>query len=235
MKIDSQELIKKYGNAVKLYDTTFAKMFLSGNTLIKKYKLETDVYSRLDLDVFNVLSKLKSTSFIKLNECFTENVVLPTGEEIEILNGYTSEFLRKKITKMIDMPIDYTLETLYEFKRIVEFLNENSVVIVDECAANCIVSKNGLVIVDPDFFKHDDNAYNYNLSHINTYIESTWSKEYGIYNLRDKNKLHSLFYDKNVDNYYDVMKERMDEDTPRKVIEKTLKKSNDSNKSTCYF
>lgn len=233
MILSGNEFISKYGKASKLCESTFAKMYINEGTLIKKYRAEADYYSRLDLDVFNKLCELDSPCFINLKDCYTSTVTMPRdGKEKEVINAYTSDFIRKKITKTIDMPMEYTLETLYEFKKIVEFLNNNSIVIVDECAKNCIVSKNGIVIVDPDFFKLDSLAYKFNLSHINTYIIDLWCNEYGIYDLGGYRDLEKLFYKKSTEDYYEVMKERLDEKTPREVIKKHLKKCIVNDKST---
>jgi 5-methylthioribose kinase len=127
---------------------------------------------------------------------------------------------------MIDMPMDYTINTLYEFDKIIKFLNKEKILIGDSHAGNVIITDDNLVIIDPDYYEFNDKASRRNRELINFYITDLWAIEYGLYNYFDKKALNDILYKGYMQDYLKENIKRLDEKTPRDLIEKTLRKRN---------
>lgn len=209
-------------------DTHFSTLYLRGNELIKVYDdSKAPSYERISERVFNNLTSINSEAFLNLRKCYSAKVQLMEEYPEEVVTAYTYDYIKSIDNKMIDMPMDYTIETLYRFRELVELLNLRRIEIRDAHAKNVVRTENGLVIIDPDRYISSPEAYHNNLRKINEYIIDLWGDEFGLEeeNLQ-RDDIKNLFFNDDVDAYIDVMKSRLNEKTPRDLIEKTLRKRN---------
>ena len=98
------------------------------------------------------------------------------------------------------------------------------VAIRDAHGENVLVTENGLVVIDPDMYYSSPEVHNTNLQNVNEYIVDLWGDEYGLSygDKENRNKIRELFYYTDVDSYIDMMIPRLNEKTPRDLIEKVL-------------
>ena len=149
-------IIKNKGSILELdvpmyKDTHFSTLYLRGNELIKVYDdSKAPSYERISERVFNNLTSINSEAFLNLRKCYSAKVQLMEEYPEDVVTAYTYDYIKSIDNKMIDMPMDYTIETLYRFRELVELLNLRRIEIRDAHAKNVVRTENGLVIIDPD-------------------------------------------------------------------------------------
>ena len=201
----------KANKTVKFMDTHFATIYLNGDKAIKVYDDNVKSDERITERVFNKLSDIDSDAFINLHNYSTDDIFL-NGYRETVVSAYSYDFIKKISSKMIDMPMDYTIETLYKFRNLVELLNMHRIAICDAHGLNVVPGENGLVIIDPDRYFLAPDAHAYNLESINYYIADLWGDEYGFFDDDpDREKIKDLFYSDDLYHYIEVMKSRLDE------------------------
>ena len=70
----------------------------------------------------------------------------------KIVRAYSYKYIEESPIKSIDLPIEYSLRSLYELNKFIKELNKRGIQIVDAHGSNCIPSKNNIVIIDPDSY-----------------------------------------------------------------------------------
>lgn len=228
--IQNKNSIITFDNAVQIKTPhSFRKpsqIYKVGDKIIKRYKDGEDDYVRLQKEVFDILKKSNLPAFMKLRDVYTEDVQLFVDDDFkEMITAYSYDYIETINKKMIDLPMEYTLSSMCELKKLVEFLNNNNVLIGDSSAANCLVTEDNLVVIDPDYFEINDKCEEENLKEINHYISDLWCEEYGLKSMDDIRLISKQFYDKNIDLYLYKMNMRLTEETPREFITKTLQKN----------
>ena len=232
--------IKENGQLVTLKkdelipDPSISALYKKNDKIYKMfYNLEYNYSSRLDKEVFDFLKDTNFKAFMNLDKTFSyKNGVYVENDNCEVIDGYSYDYIERQDTKMIDLPMGYTLRSMGELVRFVQYLNQSGIAIVDPHSKNCIVGKDNLVIIDPDYFELDNYAFERNLNEMNSYLSDLWCDEYGIKDLYDRQYVHKLFYNENIDSYLYKMNLLLDEETPREFLDgikrlnkyKTIKK-----------
>lgn len=215
---------KRIGNYVEFKDSNFATLYLKDNEVLKVYDSTIRSDFRLSEKMFDELSSLKSKAFLNLRDCYMDDINIE-GYTENVVSAYSYDFIEKMSTKMIDMPMEYTIESLYRFKNLVELLNMHRIMICDAHSLNVIPNENGLVIIDPDRYYFAPDAHAYNLYKINEYISDLWGDEYGLFDDDpERDKIKNLFYSDDLFHYLEVMQSRLNEKTPRDLLDKVYRK-----------
>ena len=205
-----------------------ADVYKLDDLAVKVYNTTSYSCCNIDVDIFEGLRDIKLPGFIDLVDystvtCRKDNSYSKKKsfnvEEKEVINAYSSKLINKSNEKMIDKPIDYTLETLYEFKRVVEELNKRNILISDSHEENVIVSDSNLVIIDPDLYRHHDSPDKMNLKRIKEYISSLWISEYGANNINNVSYIPDYFAGSDLDTCIENIKVRAKVKTPRELID----------------
>lgn len=223
MEIYDSGKIIEFENAL-LYDEGFyGEVYKDGDLMIKKYMSErSDYYDRLSPAMFDILSSISSPAFINLIDSFKTKVRLfPDDYDIDMLTGYTSEFIATRKGAMVDLPMEYTLNTLYEFRKLLKILNDNNILIADTNRNNSIVGFDNLVIIDPDSYEFNEISCEIekeNMESINRYLLSKWVAEMPITDKAVFEKISKELFDYEEGDYLDVMSKRLRGKTPRDVI-----------------
>ncbi len=208
-------------------NSDISHLYIDGNKVIKVYNEDINDFNRLDKDIFDKLSKLDSKAFLKLRDYYGVNVKrIIDDKEIPMTTAYSYDYVNRKDKFMIDMPMDYTINTLYEFDKIVKYLNDEKILIGDSHAGNVVISDNNLVIIDPDYYEFSNFAKRRNRELINFYITDLWCLEAGLSNYFDRKAVTDILYKGYMQDYLKENIKRLDEKTPRDLIEKTLRKRN---------
>ena len=164
---------------------------------IKRY-FDDCFTKRINGDVFDKLQDINNIDFINL---LSKKVIQRNGGEM--IDSYTYKYIESIDDLMIDLPMEYTLETLNEYKKILDKLNKFKISIEDAYEDNAVLSKNGLVIIDPDsykFFKGEDfsELVKHNKENILYYISNLWIEEYILkHKLKRNAKTYNLLIELN--------------------------------------
>ena len=208
------------GNAIKCNDI-----------VIKRY-FDDCFINRIYGDVFDKLKTIDNDCFIKLLD---KKMTTIHGEEK--VQEYTYKYINKLNDLMIDLPMEYTYETLHQYQLILQKLNKLKISIFDANEDNAIVSNNGLVIIDPDLYSFDKSDYikglkDHNKEYITLYISELWREEFilkhGKKYLKElyvKNNPFEYLFKNNDGNIDENLKDRLNAKTPDELLYKLVKKN----------
>ena len=225
MEIENNNSFISFDNAKKEHFGSCSEIYVQDDLAIKKYYDDKcpKYFGRLDKNVFETLKTIDSNSFIKLIDYYSKEDYVGNDYQ-EVLTGYTYKYVNEINQLMIDMPMGYTLNTLYEFRLLLEYLNGNHLIVREANARNVVKSEKNLVIIDPDSYCFDDVNYKDNLKMLNNYVSKLWFQEYGSYSFDDYQKIAELFNYKDSDTYLKEMYEKLKGDTPRDLLDKVFDK-----------
>jgi hypothetical protein len=147
-----------------------AQVYKDGNLSYKEYM--DDCYSRIKREVFESLKDINHPNFIKLRDLYHID---------DKVMGYSYDYVKSSDNLMIDMPIEYTYQNLYQLKSLLNELNKRKILIDDENYNNVIVGNDSLVIIDPDMYRiHNSEDYvrRENTSLLIGYLTTLWGEEY---------------------------------------------------------
>ncbi len=208
-----------FDNANLLCVSNFGFIYRDGNLTIKKYNDEdlSDYDLRITEDVFNAVKGVDSKALLHLRDCYSDLLNLyedPDYDEVGV-TGYTYDFIEEDNEPMIDKPMEYTLNSIHELDILVKELNKRRILLEDPKPGNSLVTKDNLVIIDPDLFEinQNDSELRNNYSVVNKYIALKWARENSIIDEYEFNCLKRMLFD-DFDNdfntdYYNSMKKRL--------------------------
>ena len=205
-----------------------ADTYRVGNTTLKIY--HEDCYNdRISDEVFDSLKGINNASFIKLRD--------KKYSKKDVIKQYYYDYIEKIDKLMIDLPMDYTYESIIKLQELLNKLNELRIYIEDANEDNVIVSNNNIVVIDPDLYKKYKGESlrllkAHNRDFIISYITSLWASEYVFKHgskyskllLKDINPLDKLFIS---DDSYDIdscIEKGFDCNTPDELITKLIRK-----------
>ena len=147
-----------------------AYVYKNGSLSYKEYM--DGCYNRIKREVFESLKDIDHPNFIKLRDLYHID---------DKVMGYSYDYVNQSDKLMIDMPIDYTYQTLYQLRSLLSELSKRKILIDDENYNNVIVGNDSLVIIDPDMYrchKSEDYVKRENISLIMGYLTTLWGEEY---------------------------------------------------------
>ena len=218
-----------FDNADLLCVSNFGFIYRDGNLTIKKYNDEdlSDYALRITEDIFNEVKDVDSKALLHLRDCYSDLLnIYDDYDYNEVgVTGYTYDFIEEDSEPMIDKPMYYTLNSIHELDLLVKEFNKRRILLEDPKAGNSIVTKDNLVIIDPDLFElnQSDIELRNNYLVANRYIAYKWAREYSIIDEGEFNALKNMLCrysdsDFNTD-YYGSMKRRLLKyKTPREYL-----------------
>ncbi len=209
-----------------------AEVYKYDDLAIKVYDDASFDCKNIQIDIFEDLRDIDLPGFIKLvdydtvtcqKERFYKKRREYSVEEKEVIYAYSSKYIEKSNEKMIDKPIDYTLESLYEYKKLLEELNKRKILISDMHEENIIVSDSNAVIIDPDLFRYHPSPEKMNVKRIKDYIIYLWCNEYGLDSINSWYTIPEYFGGPDLDTCINNIKTKAKVKTPRELMDKDLK------------
>lgn len=206
----------------------FGSVYRYDDIVIKKYFRNYATGGHIKEDIFYTLKDINSKTFMDLIDCSittVESKGLDYGKKV--IRAYSSKYVKKSNKKSIDMPMDYTINSIYEMFKLIKIFNELGIRIEDTFGDNLIVTDENIVIIDPDFYSFDKRLdIMKNLEGLNRYISELWCNEYGISQEDEvaRFNMNKFFYKESYENYMKEMCKILNEKTPRDIIKKTLHK-----------
>ena len=135
-----------------------ARIYRCDDVILKKYYDSTERIIRLDIDVFKFLKTIDSPFFIKLYDAYIngnyKDFILSFIHLFDFrIDAYTAKYYEESDIDPILYTKSYLLESFYEIEKVIDYLSKNRIAINDLKSDNTVVTKNGIVLVDPDLFK----------------------------------------------------------------------------------
>ena len=128
--------------------------------ILKKYWYCTEY--AINEDVFNKLCIIDNNHFIKLYELFTiisddeydeKFAKYKQGKINFSLAGYTAKYYQPDFINPLLEKSAYLINSIEGLKELVDILSNSKIMMDDTKIKNTIIQKNGIVIIDPDYYK----------------------------------------------------------------------------------
>ena len=155
LNINIDELERINANKV-----TNAFIYRYRDIILKKYWYCTE-YAISD-DVFDKLCIMDNEHFIKLYELFTiisddeyeeKYAKYQQGKRFFCKDGYTAKYYQPDSINPVLEHSDYLIKNIEGLKELVDTLSNSRIVMTDTKVENTIIKSNGIVIIDPDYYK----------------------------------------------------------------------------------
>ncbi|MBO4245388.1 MAG: hypothetical protein J5892_01455 [Bacilli bacterium] len=217
-------------NLEKIGEGYHSVVFKYEDIAIKVYHSTTyNSIGNINLELFEKLKEIQSKAFMELIDysiilckdeyCLSGNL----HPKRRLIRAYSYKYLPKLPIKSIDMPIDYSLKSIYELKKFMLELNKKGIKIRDAHSENCIPTSDNIVIIDPDdYVLTNQDVTDNNISEIREYLFDLWLEEYGLNNHEQKNKLIDIFNDYDIEKDVERVSHEFKAKTPRKILDRCL-------------
>lgn len=134
-----------------------ASIFLSDNTIVKKYYNHTPAHFRISTEIFDILKKINNKHFIELYEiyCQIAPILLPLHQKGIIpftVSAYTAKYYINENINILYEPTDYIISNLEEIEKLIDIFSNNQIITRDLTKANTIINSQGIILIDPDLF-----------------------------------------------------------------------------------
>lgn len=139
---------------------TNAFIYRYRDIILKKYWYCTE-YAISD-DVFDKLCTIDNEHFIKLYELFTiisddeyeeKHAKYQQGKRFFCKDGYTAKYYQPDSINPVLEQSDYLVKSMEGLKELVDILSNSRIMMTDTKIGNTIIQSNGIVIIDPDYYK----------------------------------------------------------------------------------
>lgn len=147
----------KLNNMKYLNHGECAKVLCNEEIVLKKYYSETSLHFRLNEEMFDIFKSINNNHFIELFEIYSnfnffELYMNKAGILSFIVDAYTSRYYPDDSVNVLFEQKDYILDNFRELELLFEIFTENMICADDVKRDNTIMSKNSIIIIDPDLF-----------------------------------------------------------------------------------
>ena len=145
------------GNMEYLGSGEFGKVSHNKDIILKEYFSRVSPEWRISLDLFDILKTIDNPHFIKLFDVYTELKFFDVLKAIVnsskfYVDAYTAKYYADNSVNVLWESKDYLLDNFRELELLFEIFSKNKIRTCDVKLSNSIVGKDGIVIIDPDFF-----------------------------------------------------------------------------------
>ena len=138
-------------------------IFRYNDIILKKYWWYTDY--AIDEEVFELLSNVNNKHLIKLYDMFIiiddvdyfkEYNKFLSGKYSSFIDGYTAKYYQNDIDNPLLEKTHFLLQNIEELKELFDIIAKKHIVMKDVKVENSIIRKEGIVIIDPDYYEFSD-------------------------------------------------------------------------------
>ena len=147
LNLDKMEYLNSGNCALVIHDS---------NIIFKEYFSKTVWKNRITPGLFNDLKGVNNPHFIKLYDyyfkCCYFDLKYRLKDEFLKIDAYSAKYYDYNSVNILLENKDYILDNFYELELLFDFFTNEEIIINDMSRRNSILGKNGIVIIDPDFF-----------------------------------------------------------------------------------
>ena len=134
-----------------------AKVFYNKEIIFKEYYSKTRLNCRLSEKMFDILKKINNPHFIELFDIYSDfDFIELLKNKLKILpfivDAYTAKYYPDDSINVLFEHKDYILDNFKELEVLFRIFSENMICTDDIKKDNTVISKDGIVIIDPDLF-----------------------------------------------------------------------------------
>lgn len=158
---------------VKLTDMEYltsgscARIFHNQEIIFKQYISGTLLHCKLSEKMFDILAQINNPHFIELFDIYSYFNFNKLSENKKdtlpfIVDAYTAKYYPDDSINVLFEHKDYILDNFRELEKLFRIFSENRIYTDDIRRANSVIGKDGIVIIDPDFFYQPEYLYSSN-------------------------------------------------------------------------
>ena len=140
---------------------TCGKVYRYNDIAVKIYDLDTPNHIRLKPEKFDKLKNINNPHFIKLYNIYARKIIPFRINHNFITSIYTSKYYEPDKQSIIEKPIDYFLDNLFEIEKLLDYLTSIHILTDDLRYHNVILQENEIVLIDPDTFNYYTDSQDY--------------------------------------------------------------------------
>ena len=203
-----------------------AKVYKRDHEVFKLYKHDTKYNYFLSKKMFKTIKKLNLSTIVSLYDYYYYYDDFFSRHSL--IDGYSMGYVEKDKSLVIDKPTDYLLYIANKFDETVEILTTNNVLIRDPHYGNIVFGKEAATLIDVDTYEFCHLVSHQDLKQENQRAILDILSSQLIHELRTDNpdeylfvsKYLSLFTPDTNKSIKEIIKETINENTPRKSIGK---------------
>ncbi len=136
-----------------------AQVFYNDDIIFKEYFSESEC--RLKPKMFDILKTVNNKHFIELYEIYSDFDIkelceYKTNKREFIVDAYTAKYYSDDSVNPLYESTDYILDNFYELGLLFDLFTDNLIVVNDVKRENTRLSREGIVIIDPDSFSKEE-------------------------------------------------------------------------------
>lgn len=134
-----------------------ANVYYNQDIIFKEYFPKTPIGCRISEEMFDILKTIIHPCFLNLFDIygdfrFSESI----KQEVFQVNSYTGKYYQDDYVNVLEECKDYILDNFRQLEKLIEIFTDNGIAIYDVKRDNIILRRNGMVMIDPDFFYKAD-------------------------------------------------------------------------------
>lgn len=141
-----------------------AEVFYDSEFIFKRYFTSTDKNLRMTSSSFDFLKSVNNPHFVQLYDIYTEYSLFEffrskfKGIPFKI-DAYTAKYYPDDSVNILHENKNYILDNFRELEALFDIFSNENVLVHDASRKNAILSKNGIVLIDPDLFLVNPDLY----------------------------------------------------------------------------
>lgn len=140
-------------------------VYKCGNQCIKLYNQTMNMsWNRLSKVMYKKLKAIPNPSLVNITD------ILYKEKQDYIVNGYIMDYYQKTDDDILEYPTEYLLRNAHNFLEISANCSSKKIKLLDIRMANVLITKNNLVLIDPDKWEIKGNLDYFELEKINSSI-----------------------------------------------------------------
>lgn len=134
-----------------------AKILYNKDIIFKEYYSETAPSCKLSPKMFDMLKQINNPHFIELFDIYSDfDFIELVKNKMELLpfivDAYTAKYYPDNSVNALYEQKDYILDNFRELEILFDIFSQNKICTDDIKKSNTIISKTGIIIIDPDLF-----------------------------------------------------------------------------------
>lgn len=137
----------------------FGKIYRNNVIVLKKYYDSIPECFKIQKAIFDILKDIDSANFIKLYNAYMEDKQHSKNSRMKnkfLIDAYTAKYYQKDYISPALVDKEYILENFNEMEKICKIFQDYSISLHDVKIENTILTKDSIVIIDPDLFTFSD-------------------------------------------------------------------------------
>jgi len=184
------------------YESRTADIYQINSELLLKIIFSQFSLDLMNPEIFNIIQMLRNKNFCKIDKLLYDYE--------RQFKAYTMKYYDSDIEDILDIPIEYTLESFNSIQQMGKKLTERNIYMRDLFFNNVILNQNGIIVIDFDNYEYSEFFAKNNKQRINETFKDLYYLQLMDYNLSIEvaNELATRVFNEEstIDTVYPILK-----------------------------